>query len=50
MFIEADMWDPRASSVLNVSKAAGDQKKKEIAKNQRVKKNPRIETFIVHRG
>jgi hypothetical protein len=29
---------------------AGDQKKKEIAKNHMVKKNPRKETFIVHRG
>jgi hypothetical protein len=39
MDIEDDMRVPWASSLLNVSKAAGDQKKKEIAKNQRVKKN-----------
>jgi hypothetical protein len=30
LFIEADMWDPRASSVLNVSKAAGDRKKRQV--------------------
>jgi hypothetical protein len=30
--------------------AAGDRKKKEIAKNQSVKNNPRKETFILHRG
>jgi hypothetical protein len=29
---------PSVSSLLNVSKAAGDQKKMEIAKDQRVKK------------
>jgi hypothetical protein len=29
---------PFCSSLLDVSKAAGDQKKKEIEKNQRVKK------------
>ena len=28
MFIEADMWDPSCSSSLNISKAAGDRKKK----------------------
>ena len=32
-----DMRDPWGSSILNYSKAAGDQKKKEIAENQRVK-------------
>jgi hypothetical protein len=31
------MRDPWGSSILNYSKAAGDQKKKEIAENQRVK-------------
>jgi hypothetical protein len=40
----------QGGSLHNISKAAGEQKKKEIAKNQRVKKNPRKETFIVHRG
>ena len=39
MDIEDDMRVPYASRLVNVSKAAGDQKKKEIAKNQRVKKN-----------
>jgi hypothetical protein len=39
LYIEDDMRVPWVSSLLNVSKAAGDQKKKEIAKNQRWKKN-----------
>jgi hypothetical protein len=47
LYIEDDMRGPCVSSLINVSKAAGDQKKKEIAKNKRVKKNPRKETFIV---
>ena len=43
LYIEDEMRVPWASSLHNVSKAAGEQKKKEIAKNQRVKKNPRKE-------
>ena len=39
---------PISSSGLNVSKAARDQKKKEVARNQRVKKNPRIERILVN--
>ena len=38
LYIEYDMRVPLGSSILNVSKAAWDQKKKEIAKKQRVKK------------
>ena len=38
LYIEDDMRVPFCSSGLNVSKAAGDQKEKEIAKNHRVKK------------
>src|SRR5215217_4910501 len=37
---------PRVCSLLNVSKAAGDQKKKEIAKNQRVKKIQEIKLLL----
>ena len=44
------MWVPISSSGVNVSKAARDQKKKEVARNQGVKKNPRIERILVHRG
>jgi hypothetical protein len=38
LFIVDDMWDPLGSSILNVSKAAGDRNKKKIAKNQSVEK------------
>ena len=37
---------PFCSSGLNVSKAAQDQKKNEVARNQGVKKNPRIKISI----
>ena len=50
LHIEDDMRVPFSSSGLNVSKAARDQKKKEVARNQGVKKNPRIERILVHRG
>ena len=38
LYKEDDMRVPFCSSGLNVSKAARDQKKKEVARNQRVKK------------
>ena len=38
LFIEYDMRVPFCSSGLNVSNAAQDQKKKEVARNQGVKK------------
>jgi hypothetical protein len=44
------MWVPLGSSILNVSKAAWDQKKKEIAKNHRVKKKTTKKTVKVQRG
>jgi hypothetical protein len=36
-YIEDDMWDPFCSSVLNVNKAAGDQKKKQSSHKSGVK-------------
>jgi hypothetical protein len=42
LYIEDDMRDPFSSSGLNVSKAARDQKKKEVARNQGVKKSKNI--------
>ena len=47
-FREYDIWDPFASSVLDVSKAAGDPKKKPISHKSGAKNNPIKETFIVH--
>jgi hypothetical protein len=50
LYIEDDMRAPCVSSLLNVSKAAVDQKKKEIAKIRGWKINPTKERFIVHGG
>ena len=49
MDIEDDMRVAWANSLLNVSKGAGDQKKKASQKSEGEKK-PRKWTFIVHRG
>jgi prophage tail gpP-like protein len=45
MFIEDDMWDRPANSVLIVSKGAGDQKKKANSQKLGVKNNSKKENF-----
>jgi hypothetical protein len=49
-FWEDDMRDPCGSSILNVSKAARDPKKRQNSQKLGVKITPRKERFIVHRG
>jgi hypothetical protein len=47
LYIEDDMRDPFSSSGLNVSKAARDQKKKEVARNQGVKTKSKKRYFSI---
>jgi hypothetical protein len=48
LYIEYDMRIPLGSSILNVSKAAWDQKKKGNSQKAEGENNPRQETFILH--
>ena len=45
LFIEDDMWDRPANSVLIVSKGAGDQKKKANSQKLGVKNNSKKGNF-----
>jgi hypothetical protein len=43
---EAAIWDPSASSVLNINKAAGNRNKKANTKKSWVKNNPRKNNLL----